>query len=205
MTFTHAQMEALVGGPGKGNGLAEGECDLDTVATPLEVIPPPDRLSRLMGKPKPEVTELRVLEGGLTAEVRPRHRIAAWLISQGMSQQDVAAKLGLAPATISKWYREPWFQDFLRQEQSSLFRDQTSKTIESAEFDAVHTLISIMTDPAARPSDRISCAKEILDRARGKSVQIVQSTSISTNLDDTEGVDRRLGELLRQLLPSKAG
>lgn len=78
-----------------------------------------------------------------------------------------------------------------RQSLSSLCREHT--------IDAVNTLVTIMNDDFARPSDRIKAASEILDRGYGRPAQQVNVVN-----DDKPHVDMTDEQLMALIAEGQA-
>lgn len=132
---------------------------------------------------------------------RSIHRLAAYLFCTGLSQKAIAEKLGVTPVTVSNWWRQDWFQDFVKQEMAIAGRDPVQEIIRGAAADSVFTLITMRDDTTTPASVRRQCCSELLDRAFGKAPQTVHN--VGYNGGDPKNINR-IDEELRHMLGDKA-
>lgn len=100
------------------------------------------------------------------SKLTPYHEQAARLLSEGFSGNQVAAKLGFRPATISKWVRHwPAFQDELGELQSISWA--SSAAIEGKASHAGLILFArVIADERANTRDRLSAVATVLNHQR---------------------------------------
>lgn len=132
---------------------------------------------------------------------RSIHRLAAYLFCTGLSQRAIADKLEVSPATVSNWWRQNWFQDFVKQEMAIAGRDPVQEIIRGAAADSVFTLITMRDDDDVPASVRRQCCSELLDRAFGKAPQTVHNVGYSGG--DPKNI-ARIDDELRNMLGDKA-
>lgn len=120
----------------------------------------------------------------------PWHRTCLEMAANGYTAEEIAARLGCTPPTVQEVLRQPQYQ----QTQVNLIRraaDQDHEVCELIKANvklAVKTLASVMSDEKARNGDRISAARELLDRRYGKPNQPMnRGTDVDlNNLSDKE-------------------
>jgi transcriptional regulator with XRE-family HTH domain len=132
---------------------------------------------------------------------RAVHRLAAYLFTTGLSQREIAEKLGVSAPTVSNWWRQPWFQEFVRNEMALSGRDTLQDIIRGAATDSVFTLIRLRDDEKTPASVKRACCSDIIDRAFGKAPQTVHS--VQHDAADLSNMERVTDDL-RQLLGDKA-
>jgi Asp-tRNA(Asn)/Glu-tRNA(Gln) amidotransferase B subunit len=111
----------------------------------------------------------------------------------------VAKRLNVHPASVSNWYRQPWFQEFMLEEMQLTGVEPIKALIAGAAHDSVLTLIELRDDEKVPASVRKQAASDLLDRAYGKAPTVVRHES--NGLDATksmEALDREIKELLGQ-------
>lgn len=136
---------------------------------------------------------------------RAQHRLAAYLCCQGLSQTEIARRLGVQICTVSTWWRTPWFQDFVKEEMSLAARDTLSSVIKGAAVDSVFTLITLRDDKTTPAGVKRACCSELLDRAMGKAPQTVHTVGYEGgDVADIARVDEDLRHMLddKQLMQS---
>jgi len=94
---------------------------------------------------------------------RQEKAILAILSEPGV--EAAAAAVGVNPATLWRWQKEPAFREALADARREAFSTATTR-IAGACAGAVETLRSIAADKDAPTSARVSAAKAILDGAR---------------------------------------
>ena len=127
-------------------------------------------------------------------------RLAAYLFCTGLSQTEIARKLSVQICTVSNWWRQPWFQELVREEMALCGRDPVQEIIKGAAADSVFTLIELRDEPNTPSGVRRACCSELLDRAYGKAPVTVHNVGYQADVKDIERVD----EDLRNMLSDKA-
>lgn len=120
----------------------------------------------------------------------PWHRTALEMAAKGYTCEEIAARIGCTSVTVQDILRQPQYQ----QTQVNLIRQAANEDHEVCELIksnvkmAVKTLTAIANDDKARASDRISAARELLDRRYGKPNQPMnRGTDIDlNNLSDAD-------------------
>jgi hypothetical protein len=129
---------------------------------------------------------------------RPIHRLAACLCAAGMSFREIGNRLNVSPQSVSNWFRQPWFQQFVDEEIRAAGLDPLKNLLSGAAKDSVMTLIELRDDREVAASVRAKCASDLLDRAYGKAPTTVVHTHdtmrVSTEL---AAIDREINELIK--------
>ena len=124
---------------------------------------------------------------------QPWHRTAAFAFALGASLSDVATQHDKAVATVSNLLRQPWFQEKVSVIMAEYGGRDVIELFKAEQFNSLQTLISIRDDKKIAPTVRVTCARDILDRALGKPTQYIeQKTAISS--DDPVAEVKRLEE-----------
>lgn len=129
---------------------------------------------------------------------QPWHRTAAFAFALGATLSDVAQQHDKSVATISNLLRQDWFQAKVTAIMAEYGGRDVIEMFKAEQFRSLQTLIEIRDDKKILPSVRVTCAKDILDRALGKPTQYIeQKTSISS--DDPVAEVKRLEEETNRL------
>ena len=94
--------------------------------------------------------------------------IAALLTQR--TTEDAARSVGIGPATLLRWLKEPEFDAAYRAARRAAF-SQSIARLQHASSAAVATLLKIMVDQNAPASTRVRAADSVLDHA-AKSIEI---------------------------------
>lgn len=104
------------------------------------------------------------------------HRDIAFFKAQGLTNKEIAEKTGYSTFMISNILRQPWTE----QEVLRIIEEQGGGSVreffEQKATEAAVRLAIEMNNPEAKPSERISAAEKILDRAFGKPTQALNHT-----------------------------
>lgn len=132
---------------------------------------------------------------------RPEHRVITFLKAQGLSNREIAQRIGFTPTAVGYILKQPWARARLLQEIESAGRDGVNELLKGAVDDCVLTLIDIQGDDKAKTSDRIAASNSILDRFFGKPTQRVESinTNITTKLSDVDKLRKEAAEVDAEL------
>lgn len=121
---------------------------------------------------------------------KPHHRYMLHLAAQGFTVKEIAEQTGFTPVAVNNILRQPHAQALLVDEISrhSTRDEEVFELVTKQVTSAVKVLASIMNDEEARGSDRISAARELLDRKYGKPNQPVthKETVDLDSLSDAE-------------------
>lgn len=113
---------------------------------------------------------------------KPWHRSAAFMFARGATSQEVALNLEVAPSTVSNLLRQPWFQDRVTQLMAEYGGRDVIELFKAEAFNSLVTLVELR-DTAKSETVRKSSATEILDRALGKPLQRVESSTVPRSMD----------------------
>jgi transcriptional regulator with XRE-family HTH domain len=130
------------------------------------------------------------------AKERADHRLAAYLFTVGLSQTEIAKRLGKTIATVSQWWRQPFMQEFIKEEMANGSRDTLSEIIKGAATDSVFTLITLRDGTTTPAAVKRQCCSELLDRALGKAPQTVHNVGYVGDPKDIQRVDAELASML---------
>jgi len=128
---------------------------------------------------------------------RPIHRIAAFMVAAGASFQEVARRLDVHHNTVSNWFRQKWFQEYVDDEIRAAGIDPLKNLLAGAAKDCVLTLIELRDDEKVPASVRAKAASDILDRAYGKAPSVVHNVQHTGQaMTDITAVEREIRELM---------
>ena len=126
------------------------------------------------------------------------HRAIIYLKGQGHSNIEISRITGMSPVAVSNILRQPWAQEELLSIMREQGRDGIFNLIQGAALDAVNRLVIEMDNEKARPAERISAARELLDRRFGRAAQpIVHSVD--------QQMDKLSDEELERIVIESAG
>jgi len=114
------------------------------------------------------------------------------LLLQLDSPTDVAKKLGVQPATLSRWMAEPIFVGYLNDAKRQLLSAATTRLCSFA-CEAVDTLAKIMRDERAPHTARVSACRVILEHARSG----VDLDDLAERVRVIEAHDKKNAEIAR--------
>src|SRR5712691_13184899 len=120
---------------------------------------------------------------------RKKEQAIAALLSQ-RTTEDAARAVGIGPATLLRWLKEPAFNAEYRRARRAAFSQSVAR-LQQASGAAVSTLLKIMVDPNAPASTRVRAADSVLDHG-AKAIEI-------------EDIEVRVSELERAAEASKLG
>jgi hypothetical protein len=100
---------------------------------------------------------------------RKKEQAIAALLSQ-RTTEDAARTIGVGPATILRWLKEPEFDAAYRAARRAAF-SQSIARLQQASSAAVSTLLKTMVDPSTPPSTRVRAADSVLNHA-AKAIEI---------------------------------
>jgi|ERR1700722_6196995 hypothetical protein len=110
---------------------------------------------------------------------RKREAAVAALLTQ-RTAEDAARSIGIGPATLRRWQKEPEFEAAYRVAKITAYR-QTIGRMHQLSGAAVSTLGKVMLDPTTPPATKVRAADSILNHT-AKAIEI-------------EDIDARLREL----------
>ena len=120
---------------------------------------------------------------------RKKEAAIAALLTQRTSE-DAARSIGIAPATLRRWQKEPGFDAAFRVAKVTAYR-QTIARMHQLSGAAVSTLGKVMLDATTPPATKVRAADSILNHT-AKAIEI-------------EGIDARLKELEAAAEANKGG
>jgi hypothetical protein len=121
---------------------------------------------------------------------QPWHRWAAYGLALGDNLKSIARKLGKSEPAVQNLLRQPWFQAMVNKLMAELGGRDIMQMFQSESFNSLVTLIELRDNPRVPAHARMQCAKDILDRALGKPVQRVETTTMPSSDDPVAEVER---------------
>ena len=118
------------------------------------------------------------------------------LLAEGLSCGEVAARLKLSPQTIYNWRSS---DAKFRRELDLLQRDQYEaglRALRSSVYQAATLLSQVMSDPAARDSDRIAAARTVLQFG-GAAATLADPSSDEAPDEMFEAVAEEIAQLVK--------
>lgn len=125
---------------------------------------------------------------------QPVHRVMILLKAQGLSNTEIAKKLGCTGPWVSQVLRQPWARQRLLDELNQAGRPVIQSLLAGEAVNSIMTLIEVRDNASAKPSERAGAANSLLDRYLGKPVAIVEQHNI------TEPTSKDVDELDRELV-----
>ena len=186
------QLEAL--------GFAQSRSNREQAAGGCPATPPDSELYDTDDVVIPAMKPIPALGGVANApyvtlkKEKPEHRMCAFLKAQGMSNISIGARMKYTPQMVSMIVRQPWAQEIILQTIHDNGGNAVRQLLEGAAEDSVLTLISERDNESAKPSERISASRELLDRYLGKPTQRVETQKLPDATSVSE-LDREIAEL----------
>lgn len=131
------------------------------------------------------------------------HRVAAWMVAEGQSDEQIAAVAEMAPETVKQLRRQTWFSELV-----ATFASQTGRTyaqrIAAEAEKSLEKLLTIRDDesydedgkPIVSARTKADVSKFLIEQVHGKAVQKVISVTASTSFSsEQEERDALLSEL----------
>jgi hypothetical protein len=126
----------------------------------------------------------------------PWHRAAAFAFAKGANCREVAEHLEKSEPAVQNLLRQKWFQ----KEVNALMAKYGGDIMEmfwGEQINSLGTLVELRDNPRVPAAARISCARDILDRAMGKPVQRIEATNVVSSDDPVAEVERLEQEVNR--------
>lgn len=135
-------------------------------------------------------------------EEKPWHRAAALMFAAGaVTIKEVAHAFDVSEPTIRNLMRQEWFQEMVTRLMAEHGGKDIMALFQAEQYNSLVTLVEIRDNLNASNQVRRACAVDILDRAMGKPVQRVETSSIPHSADPI-AESRRLEEENNRLLES---
>jgi transposase-like protein len=111
---------------------------------------------------------------------RKKEEAVAALLTQ-RTAEDAARAIGIAPATLLRWMKEPEFDAAYREAKRAAY-GQSIARLQQASSAAVTTLLKLMVDQNVPASTRARCADSVL----GHTVKAIELEDIEARLAELE-------------------
>lgn len=128
---------------------------------------------------------------------QPWHRMAAFAFALGATAKDVAHRLGRSEPAVQNLLRQKWFQKEVTQIMAEYGARDVMDMFRAEQFNSLVTLVEMRDNVRVPAAARITCARDILDRALGKPVQRVETANVVTSDDPVAEVERLEQEVNR--------
>jgi transposase-like protein len=112
---------------------------------------------------------------------RKREAAVAALLTQ-RTAEDAARSIGIGPATLRRWQKEPEFDAAFRAAKLTAYR-QTIARMHQLSGTAVSTLGKVMLDPTTPPATKVRAADSILNHT-AKAIEIEEIDARVKALED---------------------
>lgn len=135
---------------------------------------------------------------------KPWHRMAAYMLANGMSNAAVAKAAGVTTAAVTTLKGQRWFQELLATI-SNETGENIAALIQSEAIASIQTIVELRDDTEVRPNVRLSAAVTLLEHAKGKPTQAIITTNTTAPSDpraELESVQAELAALERASQPS---
>lgn len=123
----------------------------------------------------PERLEGDTLPSTFILKEKPEHRIVIYLKAQGLSNKEIARRIGYQESWVAQILRQPWARARLVKEIGEQGRDAIASLLQGTVEDSLFTLIDIRDSKDAKAADRVAAANSLLDRFLGKPTQRVET------------------------------
>jgi len=125
---------------------------------------------------------------------KPWHRFALNMAARAkMSSEDIAKTLGCDKRIVQALFRQDWFkhryEELVGRSAGTLYE----VLLDGEDVNSLMTIIELRDNPKIAPNIRLACARDILDRIKGKPVQHVQTEASVIN--DKTGIEDMQAEL----------
>jgi len=104
----------------------------------------------------------------------PWHRMAAYLLLAGRSNEQVADAAGVTAQAVSNLKSNVWFQELLAT-LSAAQGEEIMATIKSEALASVNTIVAIRDDETVPARTRLDAAKTLVEQTVGKPTQKIQT------------------------------
>ena len=128
---------------------------------------------------------------------QPWHKMAAFAFALGATARDVARNLGKSEPAVQNLLRHKWFQENVTKIMSEYGARDVMAMFQAEQFNSLVTLVEMRDNPKVPAAARITCARDILDRALGKPTQRVETVAIASSEDPVAEVERLESEVNR--------
>lgn len=128
---------------------------------------------------------------------QPWHRMAAFAFALGATCKDVAQRLGKSEPAVQNLLRQKWFQKEVTQIMAEYGARDVMDMFRAEQFNSLVTLVEMRDNVRVPAAARITCARDILDRALGKPVQRVETANVVSSDDPVAEVERLEQEVNR--------
>lgn len=120
------------------------------------------------------------------------------LVANGEGQDAVAKKLDLTAMQVRSIVSQPASMDLIVR-----FQAETSSSVSQRVKKLAHLAVDVQTrillDEKTAPAVRAKIAQEVLDRAEGKAVQVVENRNLNFDLKDAQAIDRQMAAQMQKL------
>lgn len=127
-----------------------------------------------------------------------KHRTAAHLFATGiLSIKEVAAAVEMNERTVQNLCRQKWFQENVLELMAENGTGDIMSLFKAEAMNSLITLVEIRDSEKCKASDRLTAAKDILDRGQGKALTRMELSEAPSSLDPVAEERRLLEENAR--------
>jgi hypothetical protein len=120
------------------------------------------------------------MSGHGTKFSRKKEAAAAALLTQ-RTAEDAAQSVGIAPATLRRWQKDPEFQAIFREAKWASF-SQSIGRLHQLSSTAVSVLGRVMADPATPPAIKVRAADSILNHT----IKAIETENLEARFSELE-------------------
>lgn len=114
-----------------------------------------------------------------TPGLKTRHCEIARLHASGMTNNDIADKLGYTAARICVLLKEPFIQAEVQRWRDQLFDSDDIALMKQGAHDAIHRMLKLVSDPRTKPETLLRIGQFFVEQAHGKARQGIDIKSSS--------------------------
>lgn len=103
--------------------------------------------------------------------LKPAQKTAAAMLALGTPKSRICAALRVQPVEFDRWLDNPAMTQEVDRLISDSYKGVFSSIFETITVQAIEFMAEVMLDPEEKTADRMSAAREIMDRALGRPEQ----------------------------------
>lgn len=133
---------------------------------------------------------------------QPVHILMCYMQASGKTIAEIAQATGYSVGGVRVITKQPWFRKRFLRITSEAGKNQVESFLASETMNSLEVLVQIRDDETEKGPTRVTAANSILDRALGKAVQHVESTSnltVNKATDAGQSLDAQIAALTEQL------
>lgn len=130
-------------------------------------------------------------------EEKFQHRMVILLKAKGLSNNDIAAQVGMTYPWVSQILRQPWAKTALLEMLKVGGADIIGERLRAESMECIERVVELRDSASAPAAVKLAAANTLLDRFLGKAVQKTENTNTNKNMNfaDIEEVQARIKRL----------